>query len=383
MTANQFVESSLNRIKGGSGGLFFAPGRVNLIGEHTDYTGGLVLPAAIQYGTYLRIQKNSGDSFRFSSENFPGKKEIPISETGKKQNGWYDYPLGVINEMKKRGWQPRGLEFHYFGDIPRGAGLSSSASIEMVTAYALNELFELNLSRKELTLLSQQAENRFVGVQCGIMDQYAVGFGKSDHALKIDCHEINHEAIPVGFDDYCWTVINTNKKRGLIDSEYNRRVQELNRIKEQLNSTFEVPYLGMLLPEDADWLDKLITDEVLLKRLRHVVNENQRVRLAAELLKSGDAKKFGEMMILSHDSLAHDFEVSCTELDTLVTIAMDTPGVAGSRMTGAGFGGCTVTLVHKDALNELTERVNKLYPQKTGLKPEIYSVSLTGEQKKF
>ena len=383
MTTEDFINTSLKKAQSENSALFFAPGRVNLIGEHTDYTGGLVLPAAIQYGTYLLITKHSGDTFIFSSENFPEKAEIPLPESGKKQNAWFDYPLGVITELKNKGWQPEGLRFHYYGDIPTGAGLSSSASIEVVTAYAINRLYDLGISGRELALLSQRAENNFVGVQCGIMDQYAVALGQSNHALQIDCHDITHEPIPVKFKDYEWMVINSNKKRGLVDSEYNKRVQELEEARKQLNNSFDVPYLGMLQPEDADWIDKLVTGETALKRLRHVVNENRRVRLAAEFLKAGDAKQFGQMMILSHDSLAHDFEVSCKELDTLVTIAMDTPGVAGSRMTGAGFGGCTLTLVHRDAVEDLKNRVATLYEKETGLKPGFYPVTLTGEPKKY
>ncbi len=362
-----------------NGFLFFAPGRVNLIGDHTDYTGGFVLPVAIQLGTYLFIKLIPEKIIHFKSNNINNSFVLKFDDLGKPTKTWVDYPLGVINQLQKHGWQPQGMELTYFGDIPIGAGLSSSASIEMVTAHAINTVFKLNLSRKMLSLLSQKAENDFVGLQSGIMDQYAVGMSENGKALLIDCHNITHKTVKVSFDDYSFVVINTNKKRALLNSVYNRYVSELSATKQILNNTFDIPYLGILTPDDAEWLDKLITDELLLKRLRHVVNENARVKFAAEYLENNQPVKFGEMMNLSHESLVNDFEVSCIELDTLVKIALETEGVVGARMTGAGFGGCTINLIHKDAIDIFTKRIKEQYKKITSLNATLYNISISGE----
>jgi len=383
MTTQDFIKKFENKNDGKKGFLFFAPGRVNLIGDHTDYTGGFVLPAAINFGTYLFLEKINEKALRFSSENMEGKAEIEFDTIKNARNNWVDYPLGVINQLIGKGWKPEGLEFTYYGDIPNGAGLSSSASIEMVTAYALNTISDLKIPAKELVLLSQKAENDFVGVQCGIMDQYAVGLGKSDNAILIDCNDITHKYIKIPFDEYIFVVVNSNKKRGLLDSAYNVRVDELQKVKEIINKSFDVPYLGTLTPDDADWIEKLVTDETLLRRVRHIVNENAAVKIAAQYLENNDPAKFGEMMVNSHQSLKHDYEVSCTELDILVDTAMGIEGVAGARMTGAGFGGCTINLVKRDALDSFTGIMEKEYRQKTGIKPDIYPVGITGELKRL
>ncbi len=383
MRTEQFIKKFEKENDGKTGFLFFAPGRVNLIGDHTDYTGGYVLPAAINFGTYLFVKRTGNKVLKFSSENIAGNFEVEFSQIKQPHKSWIDYPLGVINQLIDKGWNPEGLEFVYYGDIPNGAGLSSSASIEMVTAFAINTIFDLGIAEKETVLLSQKAENEFVGVQCGIMDQYAVGFGKPQNALMIDCNEITHRYVEIPFDEYKFVVVNSNKKRGLLDSAYNQRVNELQKAKEIINRSFEVPYLGSLTPEDADWIEKLITGETLLKRIRHIVNENARVKIAAEYLKTNNPLKFGEMMIHSHESLKHDFEVSCFELDTLVEIALNTGGVAGARMTGAGFGGCTINLVKNDSLKLFSEKIEKEYKQKTGLNPEIYPIEISGELKRL
>ncbi len=383
MKKEDFIKKFERENDGKSGFMFFAPGRVNLIGDHTDYTGGFVLPAAINFGTYLFLKRIDDKVLRFSSENIEGEVEVDFSAIKTPRKSWVDYPLGVINQLIAKGWQPEGLEFTYFGDIPNGAGLSSSASIEMVTAFALNHISNIGLSKKELVLLSQKAENEFVGVQCGIMDQYAVGFGKEHNALMIDCNEISHRYIEISFDEYKFVVVNSNKKRGLLDSAYNQRVKELEKVKEIINESFEVPYLGSLTPEDADWIEKLIPDETLLKRVRHIVNENARVKIVTEYLKNNKPLKFGEMMVQSHDSLKHDFEVSCAELDILVDTALKIDGVAGARMTGAGFGGCTINLIKNDISDIFSEKIIDEYKQKTGIVPDIYPVEISGEMKRL
>ncbi len=361
--------------------LFFAPGRVNLMGDHTDYTGGYVLPAALSIGTWLFVKKIPQNEIRLRSENLDDSLVIPFEKMGKPRQNWTDYPLGVLNELLQAGWQKTGLEFVFFADLPLNAGLSSSASIEMVTAYAMNTIFSLDISKKELALLCQRAEQRFAGVQCGIMDQYTIAFGKPNHALLLDCHDISHKEIGAEFSDYQFVAVNTQVKHSLVGSVYNQRVTELEQTREIINSFFEVPYLGILSGEDHEWLDKLVEDPVLKKRLRHVVNENTRVAVAAEMLEQQNAEAFGKLMYDSHDSLAYDFEVSCKELDTLVKIASQTDGVAGARMTGAGFGGCTINLVRKEAVAAFTEKIKAGYKKETGLDADVYELLLTGETK--
>ena len=368
-------------VNGSNRFLFFAPGRVNLMGDHTDYTGGYVLPAALSAGTWLFVKKIPENEIRLRSENLDSSQVIAFEKMEKPRQSWTDYPLGVLNELLQAGWQKSGLELIFFADLPLNAGLSSSASLEMVTAYALNTIFSLNLSKKELALLCQRAEHHFAGVQCGIMDQYSIAFSRPGHALLLDCHNVSHKDIVSDFSNYQFVAVNTNVKHSLAGSVYNQRVAELEQARETINSFFEVPYLGILSGEDHEWLDKLVEDPVLKKRLRHVVNENTRVKAAAEMLEQQNAAGFGNLMYDSHDSLAYDFEVSCKELDTLVGIASQTDGVAGARMTGAGFGGCTINLVRKEAVAAFAEKIKAGYKKETGLDATVYELSLTGETK--
>ena len=361
--------------------LFFAPGRVNLMGDHTDYTGGWVLPAAVSMGTWLFVKLIPEKELRLTSENLREQVIIPLEHLSEPRRNWTDYPVGVLYEMAQKGWKAEGMELVFQGDIPLGAGLSSSASIEVVTAFALNTIFSLGLPAKELALLSQRAEHNFAGVSCGIMDQYSIALSRKEHALMLDCHNISHRDIPAKFTDYQFVAVNSNVKHKLTGSVYNRRVAELEKARETINAFFEVPYLGMLTGEDHEWLDKLVESPLLKKRLRHVVNENTRVAMAAEMLEKGDAASFGRLMYDSHDSLAFDFEVSCPELDTLVQIASQTEGVAGARMTGAGFGGCTINLVEKEAIAGFAETIKAGYKKETGLEATVYLLSLTGETK--
>ena len=354
--------------------LFFSPGRVNLIGEHTDYNGGYVFPCAINYGTYLLAAKNSSDIVRFASTNMDLKIEIPLSELSKKQPGgaWVNYPLGVINEFAKKGIYIGGLDLLYSGNIPNGAGLSSSASIELVTSVLINDFYKAGLPMMEMVKLSQRAENIFVGVNSGIMDQFAVGMGKKDHALALKCDTLAFSEVPLILDGFKIVISNTNKRRGLADSKYNERRAECEKALEEMNAEGKFAFLSDIDFEMFNDLHKRLSDRVLLKRARHVITENQRVIDAMSALERGDLSEFGQLMNASHVSLRDDYEVTGSELDALVEEAWKVEGVYGSRMTGAGFGGCTVSIVKDSAVDSFIAKVGPGYEKRTGLKPLFY-----------
>jgi galactokinase len=353
--------------------LFFSPGRVNLIGEHTDYNGGYVFPCALNYGTYLLIRMTYENSLKFSTLNFDSDEsavlEGKFKNTSKK---WINYPLGVVNEFIKRNIKLTGLEFLYYGDVPNGAGLSSSASIEMVTAVALNDLFSAGFSMIELVKMSQKAENEFVGMNCGIMDQFAVGFGKKDHAIFLNCDTLKYENVPVLLNDNALIITNTNKRRGLTDSKYNERRGECDKAVDYLQAYKKIRNLSELNSAELDQLDKYISDPIVRKRAKHVISENGRTSEAVKVLRENNLVRFGELMNLSHDSLKNDYEVTGFELDTLVYEARKLPGVVGSRMTGAGFGGCTVSIVSKKHVTNFIKELAIAYTNKTGLIPDFY-----------
>jgi len=353
--------------------LFFSPGRVNLIGEHTDYNGGFVFPCALNYGTYLLIRKIKGKALKFSTINFNDDAETELNglfiNTGKK---WINYPLGVINEFIKKGINLSGLEFLYYGDVPNGAGLSSSASIEMVTSVALNELFDASFSTLDMVKMSQKAENVFVGMNCGIMDQFAVGFGKKDHAIFLNCDTLFYENVPIILNDCSLIITNTNKRRGLTDSKYNERRSECDKAVELLQKYKPVANLSELNTGEISILEKYINDPVIRKRAKHVISENGRVVEAVKVLKENNIVRFGELMNQSHDSLKDDYEVTGMELDNLVYEGRKLPGVIGTRMTGAGFGGCTISIVKKDASAMFMKTLSAVYQKKTSLIPDFY-----------
>jgi galactokinase len=368
---NKFYEKYGNRYD--KPVLFFSPGRVNLIGEHTDYNGGFVLPCALNYGTYLFIRKIKSSDLRFSTLNFNDDEDIVLKGLFvNKSKKWVNYPLGVINEFIKKGVQISGLEFLYFGDVPNGAGLSSSASIEMVTAVALNELFSAGFSTLDMVKMSQKAENEFVGMNCGIMDQFAVGFGKKDHAIFLNCDTLFYENIPVVMQACSLIITNTNKRRGLTDSKYNERRAECDKAVELLQAYKPLKNLSELNTDEIHLLDKFISDPVVRKRAKHVISENGRVTEAVKVLKENNISRFGELMNLSHDSLRDDYEVTGIELDTLVYEGRKLPGVIGTRMTGAGFGGCTVSIVKNSDSAKFMNDLSAAYLKKTGLLPDFY-----------
>ncbi|PAW93802.1 galactokinase [Mucilaginibacter sp. MD40] len=358
---------------------FFSPGRVNLIGEHIDYNGGLVMPCAITFGTYLLVAFNNDNVFRFKSLNFNEETEIPVNaEHRKTGETWYNYPLGVINHFQQSGKELRGLDLLFFGDIPIGSGLSSSASIEVVTAFALNELFSAGYNKLELVKLAQSVENKFIGVSCGIMDQFAVAFGEKDKALKLDCNTLAYEAVDSNLGDYVLAIINTNKPRKLAESKYNERVKECQTALTALQHELNITYLCDINSDTFDRHKYLITDPTVQKRAQHVVEENDRVKKAAEALNNNDLNGFGKLMYASHDSLRDLYEVSGTELDTVVQYAKTNPDVAGARMTGAGFGGCAIALVKGDGFKRFSNDVIAYYTEKIGYAPSVYS-SLIGD----
>ncbi|PJN53353.1 Galactokinase [Paenibacillus sp. GM2FR] len=355
--------------------IFNAPGRVNLIGEHLDYNGGYVLPAALEFGTTLIIRPRDDNKVSFSSTNIPYELTISLGEDyGYKSDQWTDYPVGVITELNKIGCTlSSGYDLLYHGDIPNGAGLSSSASIEVVTAYAFLKMEGKETDTVEIAKLSQRVENLFVGVNSGIMDQFAVANGKQDHAILLMCDTLEYELVPFRTGAYKIVISNTNKRRGLVDSKYNERRSECDRALEILQK--ELPalsYLAQLNPDQFVTLQDSIRDETVRRRAQHVVEENQRVHDSVEALKNGDLEAFGQYMNQSHDSLRYLYEVTGDELDALVEEAQRIPGTIGSRMTGAGFGGCTVSLVHEDAVERFIAEVGQQYEARTGLKPDFY-----------
>jgi galactokinase len=351
---------------------FFAPGRVNLIGEHTDYNGGYVFPCALQYGTYLAVRFNGTDRMYFATTNFNQPSSVASNGFGRQDIKWVNYPLGVMDQLVKRGFEMKGMDMLFSGDVPNAAGLSSSASIEMVTGVAMNELYGMRFDMIDLIKIGQKAENEFVGVNCGIMDQFASGLGKTECAVYLDCATLEYEQVPLVLGDYRLMISNTNKRRGLTDSKYNERRAECESAVASIAQTEPISLLGELTYSRFLELQHLIPDETVRKRARHVVSENQRVLDAVKALKDADLARFGRLMNESHDSLREDYEVTGRELDTLAEEARKVEGVLGSRMTGAGFGGCTVSLLHKDAINRFIMEVGMAYHAKTELKPDFY-----------
>jgi len=353
---------------------FFAPGRVNLIGEYTDFTGGLVFPCAISQGTSLVIRRTGNRQYRFASTNFDLMAQLEQNEIAQTYgDNWINYPLGVLDQFARRNVDLDGFDCLYSGNVPNGAGLSSSASVEVVTAFALNVLMQTEFSLLELVKMSQAAENDFVGMQCGIMDQFAVAMAKQDHAMQLNCASLEYHQVPLKLDDVSIVVTNTNQRRELNESAYNDRVAECARAQELLEPVLNIDALGQLLPEQLDQHESLFgNDPKPLMRARHVCMENARVRAAVPALEAGDIATFGQLMNESHDSLRDLFEVSSDPLNQLVSLARKQPTVLGSRLTGAGFGGCTVNLVKASAVQHFIDSVGKRYTEACGLTADFY-----------
>jgi galactokinase len=357
---------------------YFSPGRVNLIGEHIDYNGGLVMPCAITFGTYLLLSPNEDNVFRFRSLNFEDTAEVTIGDSYEKDGeGWYNFPLGAIDHFTKDGHRITGLDMLFFGDIPIGAGLSSSASIEVVTSFALNNLFNAGYSKLELVKIAKSVENNFMGLNCGIMDQFAVAFGEKDKAIVLNCDTLQYDIVNSNLGNYVLAIINTNKSRKLIESKYNERVEECQSALKSLKQELNINYLCDINVATFDQHKHLIADETVRKRAQHVVEENDRVKLAADALANNQLAEFGKLMYASHDSLRDLYEVSGKELDTVVEYAKTNTNVAGARMTGAGFGGCAIALVKEDEFDNFSKELSEYYTNKIGYAPSVYQ-SLIG-----
>ena len=360
--------------------VFFAPGRVNLIGEHTDYNGGHVFPCALTIGTYAVAKKRKDRKLRFYSMNFSriGIIESSLDElTPDKEAGWTNYPKGVMWAFKERGMEiENGMDILLNGTIPNGSGLSSSASVEVVTGYILKELFGFNVSNQDLALIGQFSENNFNGVNCGIMDQFAIAMGKKDNAIFLDTADLSYEYAPVKLQGAKIVISCSNKKRGLGDSKYNERREECETALSEIQSGMGINTLGDLDEALFEQVKMAIKDEDRRKRAKHAVYENQRTVKAVQALKNNDIELFGKLMNESHISLRDDYEVTGEELDTLVEEAWKIDGVIGSRMTGAGFGGCTVSIVKDEAVDAFIEKVGAAYKERIGYAAGFYVVEI-------
>ena len=361
-------------------GVYFAPGRVNLIGEHTDYNGGHVFPCALTIGTYGVARKRTDRKLRFYSLNFESLGIIESSLDDLKpckEADWTNYPKGVMWAFEEKGMKLScGMDLLLYGNIPNGSGLSSSASVEVLTGFILRCLFGFEVSNQELALIGQFSENKFNGVNCGIMDQFAIAMGKKGHAIFLDTADLSYEYAPVALKDARIVIACSNKKRGLGDSKYNERRSECEEALADIKKHMEIVTLGDLTEEEFENAKKYITRDVCRKRAKHAVYENQRTMKAVAALKGNDIAKFGELMNASHDSLRDDYEVTGVELDTLVEEARKIKGVIGSRMTGAGFGGCTVSIVENAAIETFKEEVGKAYAEKIGYAADFYVVEI-------
>lgn len=360
--------------------VYFAPGRVNLIGEHTDYNGGHVFPCALTIGTYAAARKRTDKKLHFYSTNFA---EIGVIESNvddlkaSKEAGWTNYPKGVMWAFSLRGMQmDSGLDMVIYGNIPNGSGLSSSASLEVLTGYLLRDLYGFSVTNVELAQIGQYSENNFNGCNCGIMDQFASAMGKKDNAIFLNTADLSFEYAPLVLEGAKIIVTNSKVKHSLVDSKYNERRSECEQALKELRAVVDINGLGDLTEEQFEANQSAIKDDVRRKRAKHAVYENQRTLRAVEALKNNELDLFGRLMNESHISLRDDYEVSCEEIDVLVEEAWKVDGVIGSRITGGGFGGCTVSLVKDEAVAEFQQRVGAAYEKRFGIQADFYVVEI-------
>ncbi|MGX4599712.1 galactokinase [Faecalimicrobium sp. JNUCC 81] len=367
--------------------LFFSPGRVNLIGEHTDYNGGHVFPCALSFGTYGVSSKRDDKKIRMYSLNFEniGVVEFDLDNIVYDEiDDWVNYPKGVVKVLKNNGYDiDCGLDILVYGNIPNGAGLSSSASLELLMGEICKYYNNLNIDMIDIVKLCQEAENKFIGVNCGIMDQFAIGMGKDKCAILLDCNNLNYRYSQINMDGYSIVIGNTNKRRGLADSKYNERRAECERALKNLKSKLNINSLGELSEEEFEANKSLIENEIDRKRAKHAVYENQRTLKAVKALEENNLYLFGQLMVSSHVSLRDDYEVTGKELDTLVSLALKQEGIIGSRMTGAGFGGCTVSIVQDECVGDFIENISKEYEKEIGYAPTFYVANISNGTRKI
>lgn len=353
---------------------FHSPGRINLIGEHIDYNGGYVFPCALEFGTLACVRVRKDNIINLATTNFDLKVSIKIDNIFyKEEDDWANYPKGVIKIMMDMDYKVGGMDILISGNIPNGAGLSSSASLELLIGVIVNKMFNNGvIDRVELVKIGQKAENTFVGVNCGIMDQFAVGMGKKDKAILLDCNTLKYSYANVELGDYTLVIMNTNKRRALNESKYNERRAECDEALSSIQTVKAIKALCELTIEEYEELEYLISKENVKKRARHAVYENQRVKSAYDCLGLGELEEFGNLLVASHDSLRDLYEVTGIELDTIVEESLKTKGCIGARMTGAGFGGCAIALVKKDSVNAFMDSVKTSYNKKIGYEPSFY-----------
>lgn len=368
------------KFPGGGERVFFAPGRINLIGEHTDYNGGYVFPCALTFGTYALARKRNDELVRMYSMNFPDKGVIEFSLNDlsyQPAHNWGNYPKGMLRFCREEGYDiTTGMDIVFYGEIPNGAGLSSSASIEMLTGVVLEGLFQLAIDRIAMVKLGKKVENEFIGVNSGIMDQFAIGMGKAGCGILLDCDTLHYSYAPLNLTEHVIMIMNTNKRRELADSKYNERRSECEAALARLQTVMPVNSLGELSEDEFEKHKQLIGNDIWIKRAKHAVYENARTVRALEELQKGNLTEFGRLVNQSHISLRDDYEVTGRELDTLVEAAWRQPGVLGARMTGAGFGGCAIALVEKDRSEAFVSAVSKEYSERIGYEATFYMANI-------
>ncbi len=367
--------------------IFSSPARINIIGEHIDYNGGMVFPAAINRYLYVAIRKRSDTKIIYNSIQFPGTFEFDVNDnfSYKEENQYANYLNGILSQLKEKGFTfPCGFEILMASNVPAGGGISSSSALECGFAYAVSETFGFGIDRVEIAKLGQMSEHRFMNVNCGIMDQFIISVGKKNTAVKLNCDTLDYEYAPLDLGDYRFVVMNTNKVRRLADSKYNeRRGQCEEALKILQDSGLKISALCQLTPEDWEKSKDAIKDEILLKRAKHCIYENQRVKDAVKVLNEKNLVALGELLDASHKSLKEDYEVTGIELDTLAETSQKQKGCLGARMTGAGFGGCAIALVHKDCIDDFITNVQKIYTETVGYNAGFFACESGDGVKEF
>ena len=385
MTIEQLKAKFIEKYGEGEINGYFSPGRVNLIGEHTDYNGGFVFPCALSFGIYCLVRKTDRKSVKFASANLPFEAEVKVEDLNKAiGKEWVNYPIGVFAQFMKKGLTfDKGADLLFYGDVPTGAGLSSSAALEVVTGVVINDIYSFGIDRIELAKMGQKAEHEFALVNCGIMDQFVSAMGKKDHAVFLNCDTLAYDLVPVKLDGVKIVISNTNSPHKLDSGKYNERVAECRAAVKAIQPFKQIGALGEISWDDFLKVEDKIENDTVRRRARHVVSEIRRTEDAVKALRAGDLVKFGVLMSGSHDSLRDDYEVTGFELDTMVEEGRKIDGVIGTRMTGGGFGGCTVSLVKEEAIDTFIEQVGKSYEAKTGLKPLFYVAEIGDGGKKL